>query len=589
MKEKNSDPTQEIRTTIASLIQSAGRSSAHSIQITADSIEQPPDEKLGDFSFPCFALAKELKKSPVEIAKILAEHITKLPPIISSVTATGPYVNFFLDPKVIMRKLLRTERLDPRLLRNDKKKKTVVIEYVSPNTNKPLHLGHIRNATLGDSVARLNEYEGKRIIRTCLVNDRGIHICKSMVAYQRMLSSQRKTLGDTPKSTKKKGDHLVGEYYVLYETLLKKDPDIEMSAQECLRKWEAGDKKTRALWKKMNSWVFNGMDATYKRLGIYFDKTYLESDMYTQGKDIIMKGLSTGVFNQDETGAIYAGLETFNLPNKILLRKDGSTIYITQDIYLALKKWQDFKPDASVYVVGSEQNLYLQQLFAVLKLLHVHYADHLTHLSYGMVRLPEGKMKSREGTVVDADDLIDELVGMVREEITKRDENTPEKEIKKRSETIALAALKFFLLIVGPSSDMTFNPKESIALHGRTGPYILYTYARLKSIARKAGASKIKAQESKLKDYDFLEEKKLAVTLMYFEETIHKAALQSNPSLLANYLYELAQNANDYYHATPVLKAAPHIRTARLLLMARIADTLKMGLGLLGIKTIEKM
>ncbi len=556
---------------------------------TLDSItlEQPPDETLGDLAFPCFTLAKELKKSPVEIAKIVADGIKKLPSEISVVHATGPYVNFFLNPATLGPLLLNTTRT-PHKKTPDK----IIIEYVSPNTNKPLHLGHVRNAVLGDSVARLNEFLGTKVIRTSLVNDRGIHICKSMVAYEeeRLKVESRKSKVPTPQNTGKKGDHFVGDYYVLYNTLLQKDPSIEDRAKECLQKWEAGDKKTHALWKKMNSWVFKGMNETYRRLGIFFDKTYLESEMYTQGKDIIMKGLAAGVFKRDKTGAVYADLEAFNLPNKILLRKDGSTIYITQDVYLAFKKFKDFKPNisSSAYVVGSEQDLYLRQLFAVLKQLKVSYADHLVHLSYGMVRLPEGKMKSREGTTADADTLLDGLEQLVKKEILKREKNLTRTEVNKRTRIIALSALKYYLLMVGPKSDLIFNPKESIALHGKTGPYLLYTYARLKSIARRAGGQKVESRKSKVEGYDFHNEKALIVALLTFDERIEKAA-EWNPSIHANYLYDLAQKANDYYHTTPILKAEQGARTARLLLVAKIADTLKVGLALLGISTIERM
>lgn len=537
-------------------------------------LETPPDEKLGDFAFPCFSLAKELKKSPVDIARALTDAMTKLPQEIASVHATGPYVNFFLNPAALAKKIFRPEKTATR-----KQKARIMVEYVSPNTNKPLHIGHARNAFLGDSVARMYEYLGNTIVRTCLVNDRGIHICKSMVAYQ------EDNAHATPTSTGKKGDHLVGDYYVLYNTLLEKDPSIEERAKECLQKWEAGDAKTRALWKKMNTWVLKGLNETYRRFSISFDKSYLESDLYTEGKDIILKGLKAGVFKKDETGAVYADLEQFGLPNKILLRKDGTAIYITQEIYLALKKWKEYKPSTSLYVVASEQDMYFKQFFAVLKLLGVPYADHLIHLSYGMVRLPSGKIKSREGTTADADTLLDELEGMVTKEIVKREKNLSETEVKKRARAIALSAFKYFLLVVGPKSDMIFNPKESIAIHGKTGPYILYTYARLKSILRKNTIPATSLRNS----YEFIPEKPLLIQIMHFSHTVEEATDTTNPALLANYLYALAQETNDYYHGTPVLKAEPPIRAARLLLIAKIADTLKEGLALLGIQTIEKM
>ncbi|MDP2630286.1 MAG: arginine--tRNA ligase [Candidatus Uhrbacteria bacterium] len=569
-----------------SLLQATKKSCCHNLEtaikkifqqqlpISDSLLETPPDEKLGDFAFPCFALAKELKKSPVDIARALADTMTKLPPEIASVHATGPYVNFFVNPAVLAKKLLQEKKSQTK-----KRGAKIVIEYVSPNTNKPLHIGHARNAFLGDAVARMYEYLGNTVVRTCLVNDRGIHICKSMVAYQEDGASA------TPTNTKKKGDHLVGDYYVLYNTILQKDPSIEERAKECLQKWETGDARTRALWKKMNTWVLKGLNETYKRFGIAFDKTYLESDLYTHGKDIILKGFDTGAFKQDETGAVYADLEQFNLPNKILLRKDGTAIYITQDIYLAFQKWKEHKPSASLYVVASEQDMYFKQFFAVLKLLGVPYADHLIHLSYGMVRLPGGKIKSREGTTADADALLDELESMVTKEIVKREKDLNGAEVKKRARAIALSAFKYFLLVVGPKSDMIFNPKESIAIHGKTGPYILYTYARLKSILRKSHAVTATFDNS----YDFAAEKPLLKQILFFPHAIQEATTTTNPSLLANYLYSLAQSTNDYYHTTSVLKAGDTERASRLLLIAKIADTLKEGLALLGIHTIEKM
>ncbi|MEK7122650.1 MAG: arginine--tRNA ligase, partial [Patescibacteria group bacterium] len=306
------------------------------------------------------------------------------------------------------------------------------------------------------------------------------------------------------------------------------------------------------------------------------------------GREIILNGLKKGVFKQDETGAVYADLEQFGLPNKILLRRDGTTLYITQDIFLAYQKWKDFSPKSSAYVVASEQDLYFKQLFAVLRLLKLPYADHLSHLSYGMVRLPEGKIKSREGTTVDIDNLLDSLVALVKKEVERRERGLSKTEVKKRSEHIAQAALKYYLLAVNPHSDMIFNPKESIALQGKTGPYLLYTYARLRSIARKAGMS-FRTRSAGNDAYDFSAEKPLVLALMYFENTVQKAADTVNPSLLASHLYDLAQKTNDYYHATPVLKSEEPARTARLLLIVAIADTLQRGLALLGIKTIEKM
>lgn len=548
------------------------------LRISVDMIETPPDPKLGDLAFPCFSLAKILKKSPVQLASELAASVALFPGI-ENVTATGPYVNFFLAPKTLAHIALAT----PKKIKATKEK--VVIEYVSPNTNKPLHLGHVRNAVLGDSISRILEATGKKVVKTCLVNDRGIHICKSMIAYRQALGSRLQALGKTPREAGKKGDHFVGDYYVLFEQMFQKDESLMELAQECLQKWEGNDKQTRALWKKMNTWVLSGMKETYKRLGISFHKTYFESAIYDKGKDIILAKLKKGVVKKDETGAVYADLSHLGIPNKILLRRDGTALYITQDIYLALKKVQDFKAKVSLYVVGSEQNLYLQQLFAVLTLFEYAWAKNLHHISYGMVNLPEGKMKSREGTVVDADDILDDLERMATEEIAKRDRKLLKKEIVKRAKTIALSAVKFYMADVSPKSDMTFDPKQSIALQGRTGPYVLYTYARLKSILRKAG----KVTEQSVTGYAWEAEKQILLQLLHYPDILSRSSTEYNPSLVAQYIYSLAQKMNDYYHATPVLTAPPHERAARLALLARTTQILKNGLSLLGISILEKM
>lgn len=538
-------------------------------------LEAPPDSAMGDFAFPCFHLAKALKKAPAHIASELAEKL-RCPPGVSHSVAVGPYLNFFVSPQTLANLALQKKQ------KTKKTSQKTIIEYVSPNTNKPLHLGHVRNAVLGDSVSRLLSASGVAVKKTCLVNDRGIHICKSMTAYFK----QHGVKGPTPSSTGLKGDHFVGNYYVLFEKILQKHPALMDEAQECLKKWEAGDRITRTLWKKMNAWVLSGMGKTYKRLGVAFDKTYYESDISDKGRDIILSQLKKGTVKRDETGAVYADLSSFNLPNKILLRKDGTTLYITQDIYLAVQKWKDYHASTSVYVVGSEQNLYLAQLFSVLGLFGYAWATNLIHLSYGMVNLPEGKMKSREGTVVDADDLLNELEELAQKEIKRRDAKLPASEQGKRARAIALSALKFYMLVVSPKSDMTFNPKESIAFQGRTGPYLLYTYARLRSIARKSGKGK---RPPKNTAYGWEAEKQLCLHLATYGETICRAAKNYDPSLVANYLYALCQMANDYYHNVPVLSASDLERHSRLLLIDRIAQTLQGGLGLLGISTIEQM
>ncbi|MDO8490107.1 MAG: arginine--tRNA ligase [bacterium] len=550
--------------------------------VLVEQLEVPPDTKLGDLAFPCFQLAKELKKSPVHIAQLITDS-TKEVSGFERITAVGPYVNVFFDACTVGELALQKS---PSI---KKTKEVVVIEYISPNTNKPLHLGHVRNAVLGDNISRLITANGKVVKKTCLVNDRGIHICKSMIAYwmqgQRGKGSKGQSQIRTPHSTGIKGDHFVGEYYVLFEKMLKENPALIEQAQACLQKWEAGDKQTHALWKKMNTWVLSGMRETYARLGISFDKTYFESAIYTKGKDIILSQLKKGAVKKDETGAVFADLESLDLPNKILLRRDGTALYITQDIYLAVKKREDFRASTFLYVIGSEQDLYLKQLFAVLHSFGYAWAKNLVHISYGMVNLPDGKMKSREGTVVDADDILDELEAFATSEIVSRDSALSKKEVSRRAKIIALASIKFIMSDISPKSEMVFDPKESISFQGRTGPYILYTYARLKSIIRKNTSSTKKSKDA----YTWNAEKELALHLLSYPDILRTAGEEHNPSLVARYLYDLAQKANDYYHAVPILKAEPLERQCRIALIKRIAETLKEGLSLLGIDVLEQM
>ncbi|MBI4272541.1 arginine--tRNA ligase [Candidatus Uhrbacteria bacterium] len=566
--------------------------SDQSIQIDSAIFETPPNATLGDIAFPCFSLAKSLKKNPVQIARDITNAIhEKTSPLIARTEAKGAYVNFFLSAKTVASKTLAVTLFDPLHEIKKKKRTPIVLEYVSPNTNKPLHLGHVRNAFLGDSIARLLECTGTKVHKTCLVNDRGIHICKSMVAYQHGIKGTGlKGQGmPTPKTENKKGDHFVGEYYVRFETMAKKDPAMQDAAAECLKKWEANDTRTRILWKKMNAWVLKGFDNTFKELGISFDKTYYESAIYNQGRDLIHAAFKKGIFKKDETGAVIAPLEQYKLPDKVLLRKDGTSIYITQDIYLAYTRAKDFNNSPTLYVVGSEQDTYFNQLFQILKIMGFEGAQNLVHVSYGMVNLPEGRMKSREGTVVDADDLIEELKGMAYEILDAREEKLSKKEREKRTHTIALAALKYYILEVNSSSDMIFNPKESISFHGRTGPYILYTYARLKSILRKSHAKEELLKKQKNSHYSWTAEKNLLLLLAQFSFIVEHAAHGHNPAAVAKYLYQVAKTTNEYYHENPVLNASPNDRNARLALVAATAQTLRKGLSLLGISVLEKM
>ena len=561
------------------------------VETPLDIFEIPPDATFGDIAFPCFAFSKIVKKNPVLIAQDIVAAIQKKPhALIERAHAKGAYVNFFLSAKILAKKIIPLTFADPLYgIKQKGKTKSIVLEYVSPNTNKPLHLGHMRNAFLGDSIAQLIKATGQKVYKTCLVNDRGIHICKSMVAYQDSIKGKGQTL-PTPKTKNKKGDHFVGDYYVLFETMLKKDPSLQDSATECLKKWEAQDKQTRMLWKKMNTWVLKGFASTFKEIGISFDKTYYESEIYNQGRDRIIQAVENGIFKKDETGAVFASLEEYGLPNKVLLRQDGTSIYITQDMHLAYKRAKDFKNARTLYVVGSEQDMYFRQLFAILKLMGFGDEKNLVHISYGIVNLPEGRMKSREGTVVDADDLIKELKTMVFKILDTRDEKLHKKERERRAHAIALAALRYYILEVNPVSDMVFNPKESISFHGRTGPYIQYTYARLKSIIRKSTLSERSISKKRGEaSYSWNPEKNLLILLTQFSYLTQEAADSYIPSMVARYIYRLAKTANEYYHEHPILTAPKEERGARLSITLATSQVLKEGLALLGISVLEKM
>lgn len=533
-----------------------------------------PDPQFGDIAFPCFSLAKYRKKSPQLIAHDLAAKLSSvLPAEIQRVKAEGSYVNFTFNKKSVAETVLSQITGQSEQYGSKKQNKTVMVEFSSPNTNKPLHLGHVRNISLGDSMSRIFAFLGNNVIKACLVNDRGIHICKSMLAYKKWGHN---------KSPNKKSDFFVGDFYVLFAKKSAEHPELEQEAQEMLRQWEKGDKDVVSLWKKMNQWVYDGFEQTYGCLGIAFHKYYYESDMYTSGKEIVLNALKKGLFVEKD-GAVVAELEPA-LPNKVLIRSDGTAIYMTQDIYLGQKKFHDYPLDLSVYVVGSEQNLHFQQLFAILKKLGYKWADHCYHLSYGMVNLPEGRMKSREGTVVDADAIIDEMTSLAKEEISKRHPDISAVELQNRSRQVGLAALKFHMLKVDAVKDMVYNPKESISFEGETGPYVQYTHARICSILKKA----------KLPDELNLsglgEKENLLITMLEkFPAVVEDAARHYKPSYITRYLLDLCQGFNSYYHDVPVLKAEENARNARLYLLNCIRIVLENGLGLLGIESPDEM
>jgi len=542
-------------------------------------IEVPPKPELGDFAFPCFKASSILKKAPRQIAEQLSKELS-LPAIIEKTQPAGPYLNFFVKKASIAKQtisgvLKQKEKYGASKVGNGKK---VMVEYSAPNTNKPLHVGHLRNDSIGMAVSNLLEFTGYKVTKANLVNDRGVHICKSMLAYSKWGNG---------KKPKQKTDHFVGDYYVLFNKHAKEQPELEQEAQLLLRKWENKDASTIALWKKMNKWALDGFKQTYKDFGSSFDVWFKESEFYDKAVPIINKGLKDGILFENDEGAIVAGLERHGMPDKVVQRGDKTSIYITNDLALTKHKFDKFRLSQAIWVVGSEQNLYFRQLFKIFELLGFKWAKDCHHLSYGLVFLPSGKMKSREGTVIDADNLMAEMKQLALKEIKKRYKGLSVKEQEARAKAIALAAIKFYMLCVDEVKDMHFNPEESLSFEGETGPYLQYTYARAKSILRKAGRQKAKP------DYSLLQEdieKQLALLLYKFPKRIEKAALKLQPHLVSQHLIEIAAIFNSFYHAVPVIKAeSGQLVAARLALVEATAQVLKNGLKLLNIEAIERM
>ena len=581
--------------------------------ITAEDVELglAPAHTGDDLAFKCFSLARHWKTSPDKIATEMAASLTP-DEMLASFEAKGGYLNIRLDRAALVRRVL--DDMEPadlpyghcRRQREDR----VMMEYISPNTNKPLHLGHIRNALLGRSVANLIAAQGATVYRTDIINDRGVHIAKSMIAYQRWGD------GATPESSGVKGDHFVGEHYVRFDRELKRERDAWLEGQdidvsklkpreakdldarfnaeselmtatrELLKQWEAGDSEARELWQKMNGWVYDGFGDTYTKLGIDFDKHYYESEIYQGGRKIILDAVDKGIFNQRPDGAIIAPLsEHFEkLTDKVVLRSDGTGVYITQDINLASIKFKEYQLTRSLYCIATEQDYYMKQLFATMKLLGFPWADGLVHLSYGMVRLPEGKMKSREGTVVDADDLIVEMRDLAKEELQKRYEDLDEADAESRAMAIGLSAMTFHFLIVSKDTEMLFDPKKSLAFEGKTGPYLQYSYARAASILRKAGDFETPSA-LELGDAEW----RIWLGIMLFPSVVSDAAECYDPSRLANHLVELAQAFSSFYRDHPVLNAEPAVRASRLALIESYRTVIRNGLQLLGIDPLEEM
>ncbi len=544
---------------------------ADKIKIDKDILEIPPDQTMGDYALPCFSFAKEMKKSPEAVAEELGRDIILKEPV-HAILVKGSYLNFIINKAVLAKEVLNDVH-DKQLDYGKATQATnIMVEYPSPNTNKPLHLGHVRNMLLGQSVANILEHLGNNITHANVNNDRGVHICKSMLAYNRWGKDRLPDI---------KTDHFVGRFYVLFAQNAKEKPELEDQAQEMLKQWEAGDEETVELWKLMNSWAYGGFEETYEKLGINFDKYYYESEYYKDGKDIIMTAYNKGIFVKDEeNGAIIAPLEKFKLPDKVLVRGDGTSLYMTQDIYLAKSKFEEFKLDRSIYVVGSEQKNHFNQLFTILGLLDYPWADKCHHLSYGMVYLPEGKMKSREGTVVDADDIINEMETLAKCEILKRYHDISEEEVEKRSKIIGHGALRFFMLKMDPVKDMHYNPKESISFEGETGPYVQYAHARICSVLKKYGKPLNKQVNFELLKSD--EEQALIKLLQNFPLVVEQAGTHLKPSLIARHLVDTAQSFTTFYHECQILTEKDDIMDARLYLIDAVKIMLAVGLDLLG-------
>jgi arginyl-tRNA synthetase len=557
-------------------------------------------EFTGDYTVVMFALVKSLKLSPDVIGNQLGEYLTvNYPDFFTRFNIIKGFLNLTIAD-IYWLELLQKNHNNNAYGRKELNGKKVMVEYSSPNTNKPLHLGHLRNNFLGWSVAEILKANGFEVIKSCIVNDRGIHICKSMIAWQKFAN------GATPASTNTKGDHFVGDYYVKFNDAYKqevseliasgkskeeaeKEAPIMKATQQMLLDWEDGNPQVIELWKTMNSWVYAGFDVTYKRIGSDFDKTYYESNTYLLGKNIVQQGLDKKVFFKKDDGSIWIDLTADGLDEKIVQRKDGTSVYITQDIGLAQQKYEQFKIDQSIYVIGNEQNYHMKVLQLICKKLGMPNAENIFHLSYGMVELTSGKMKSREGTVVDADEIVDEMVStsqQLTEELGKVKDFTTE-ELKELYDIIGLGAMKFYLLRVDPKKTMIFNPAESIDFHGFTAPFVQYTYARIKSVLRKESIN----SETSISNNDLLKlEKEVIVTLEQFPDIIEQACNELNPSVIANYVFNLAKTFNSFYAEHSIANAETSIKKQlRLKIAAMTANTIQSGIQLMGIRVPERM
>ncbi|MCH5226099.1 MAG: arginine--tRNA ligase [Muribaculaceae bacterium] len=553
----------------------------------------------GNFTVVVFPFLKASHKSPEATAEEIGRWLQENEDAIEKFNVVKGFLNLVVNPH-FWTKLLNeiSQAKDYGFKTAPKDAPLVMVEYSSPNTNKPLHLGHVRNNLLGYSLAKILEANGFRVVKTNIVNDRGIHICKSMLAWKKWGG------GETPETSGKKGDHLIGDYYVEFDKHYKEElkaleneglsteeaeaqSSLMAEAREMLRKWEKGDPEVRDLWQTMNGWVYAGFDETYKRLGVDFDKIYYESDTYLEGKDLVLGGIDSGIMYRKDDGSVWADLTSDGLDHKLLLRSDGTSVYMTQDIGTAKLRYQDFPIDKMIYVVGNEQNYHFQVLSLILDKLGFKWGKDLVHFSYGMVELPEGKMKSREGTVVDADDLIDRMISSAKDASAERFADMAPEESEEVARMVGLGALKYFLLKVDPKKNMLFNPKESIDFNGNTGPFLQYTYARIRSVVRRAGHLPEEVDPSVTPNE---KESALIQRIADFPAVVEEAGKTYSPALIANYCYELAKEYNQFYHDYPILKEEnKEIRDLRLVLSREVGRILKNAASLLGMEMPERM
>ncbi len=568
-------------------------------------LQKTKKEFKGHLTLVVFPFLRMSKKSPEQTAQELGEYLVKNEPAVAEFNVIKGFLNLTVACGCWI-DLLNEINAQPEygFTKATENSPLVMIEYSSPNTNKPLHLGHVRNNLLGYSLSKIMEANGNKVVKTNIVNDRGIHICKSMLAWQKWGN------GITPEKAGKKGDHLIGDFYVLFSNKLKEETaaleakgmtkeeaeaasPLMQEAREMLRKWEAGDPEVRSLWKMMNDWVYAGFDETYKMMGVSFDKIYYESETYLVGKSKVLEGLKKGIFYRREDGSVWADLRSEGLDEKLLLRADGTSVYMTQDIGTAKLRFDDYPINKMIYVVGNEQNYHFQVLSILLDKLGFEFGKGLVHFSYGMVELPEGKMKSREGTVVDADDLMEEMINTAREisqELGKLDGLTHE-EAEDIARMVGLGSLKYFILKVDPRKNMTFNPKESIDFNGNTGPFIQYTYARICSVLRKAAEQGIVLPAALPTNFEISEkEEGLIQLLANFKAIVKEAGETYSPALIANYTYDLVKEYNQFYHDFSILhEDNEQLKVFRLVLSANVAKIVKEGMGLLGIEVPERM